>query len=121
MPLLSLTVSDLPDLTNAKLFTFNGQIDESNLEEVKTKVDPLADDTVTQFLVFNFKDLEYINSKGVGYLAALYLHISKMTPPKKIFIVESGEEVMDILSLVGLNTIIEHFPTTEEALARIKG
>ena len=96
---------------------FSGQIDESNLGEVKEQIDPLLEKEGVQYIIFHFKDLEFINSKVIGYLASLYSLANEQE--KKLMIVESNQNIMDILALVGLTTIINHYDSIQEALEAI--
>ena len=83
----------------------SGAIDESNLEMVKTVVGPLMDDHTKKILALDFTNVEYINSKVVGYIASLYT--LGQVNSTKLVIVGQNTNVMDILSLVGLTTLIE--------------
>ena len=92
-----------------------GELDEVTIEQLKQEIDPqLNDSTVTQ-LIFDFTKLEFINSKGIGYLVSVHTHLSK--DGRTMVMAGAAEAVMDVLSLVGLTNIIPYHKTLEEALS----
>ena len=96
---------DIENKPEVALLVLSGSIDESNLEEFKMVANPLMDDSSKRILALDVTALEYINSKVVGYLASLYT-LGQVTNTK-IVIVGENPNIMDILSLVGLTTLIE--------------
>ena len=116
--IVTIELLGLENYPSVKVFVFKGQIDESNLPEASSKLDIIVADTETRYILLNFKALEFINSKVIGYLASLYSDASEKG--KKVMIVEANEGIMDILSLVGLTTIIDYYPTLEEAIEVVK-
>jgi len=113
---LSVTIADGPN-SAAKVVTLAGEMDESNIESVRTQLDPLLNDLSVVHLLFDLSQLEFINSKGIGYLVSVHTHLSK---DKRAMILASAQEaVMDVISLVGLTTIIKYFDTLDEALQNL--
>lgn len=118
-------VLGIENFPSVKVLVLKGQVDESNLAEVSKILDAMVIDPntkqvnqETKYILLHIKELEFINSKVIGYLASLYS--SAAEHGKKIMLVEANESIMDILSLVGLTTIIDHYPTLEEAMEVIK-
>ena len=91
----------------------SGQLDESNLPELSSKIDPLLSMAEVRNLVFNFSKLEYLNSKILGYIANLSSEMEHAG--KHIAIAEANSAVTDILDLVGLTTLIPCYPSAREA------
>ncbi len=89
------------------IVTLVGQIDETNLENLSTAVDKLIGSDAGH-LVFNLRELEFINSKVIGYLAATRGQLSEGN--QKMIFIEANSNIFDILELVGLTQII---PTLE--------
>ncbi|MBI5422392.1 STAS domain-containing protein [Candidatus Peregrinibacteria bacterium] len=92
-----------------------GEMDEPSLQGIKLNIDPILNDSTIKFVLFDLKDLLYMNSKGIGYLVAVHTHLAK--DQRKLILCSAQEAVMDVMSLVGLTTIIPHHETLEEALA----
>lgn len=110
----------LPDSTNpsAKIIAFSGEMDETSIETVKPQIDQLLNDTSIKFLIFDLTNLEFINSKGIGYLVSVHTHLSK--DQRELILTGANETVMDVISLVGLTSIVKYFKTTEEAMGAIQ-
>ena len=110
---------EITDSTNpsAKVVSLKGELDESVLDSLKTQLDPILDDSNILTMILNFQDLEFINSKGIGYLVSIHTHLSK--DARKMIMVAASEAVMDVISLVGLTSIIPYFATMEEATASL--
>lgn len=110
---LNVTISDGP-APSIKVAAFAGEMDETNLEEVRTKLTPMLNDASVQTLVFDLKDLNFINSKGIGYLVSVHTHMAK--DHRKLVLTQAQEPVMDVINLIGLTSIIPYHGTLAEAL-----
>lgn len=113
---VELIIGDLPGFDGAsnKLITVKGQLDESNVDEEAKKIYQILDAAPEGFnLILNFADLEYLNSKAIGYLTDWYTRLSDRQG--KIIIVQARENILDILQVVGLTQLIETFVSMDEA------
>ena len=90
-----------------------GELDEYDLDELRKDIDPILADKNINIIIFDLSDLEFINSKGIGYLVSVHTHLSK--DQRKLVFVDAQEVVMDVISLVGLTSIIPYFTTLDEA------
>lgn len=54
------------------VFTFTGEIDETNADEIFKKIYNIFSG---RFIIFNFSGLTYGNSKFLGYVASMYEYI----------------------------------------------
>lgn len=97
-----------------KQFSFFGQLDESNVDdkakEIYAQIESLPPGAG---VIFDFSDLEYMNSKSIGYLADWYSKISAKNG--KLIITQARENISDILSVVGLTKVIPITMTLDEA------
>lgn len=105
-------------LESVKIVSLKGQIDESNLIVLSTKLDFFLIDKKTSYIVLNFKELDFLNSKVIGYIASYYSKLHDLD--KRLIIIEANETILDILSLVGLTNIIDYYPNLKEAVEIIK-
>ncbi len=112
-------IVEINDTSNpsAKIVALKGELDEAVLDDFKTKLDPVSNDTKIQTIIFNLHDLEFINSKGIGFLVSIHTHLAK--DKRHLVIVDAQEAVMDVITLVGLNSIIPYHDTLEEAIASL--
>ncbi|MBI5755215.1 STAS domain-containing protein [Candidatus Peregrinibacteria bacterium] len=97
-----------------KLIKFSGQLDESNVDESAKKIYKLVEENPEKLsLIFDFSDLDYMNSKSIGYLTDWYGRITGKDG--KIVIAKAKENIRDILDVVGLTQLIHCYPSVEEA------
>lgn len=92
-----------------------GELDELGVQSLTEAVNPLLSNTSLKKLVLNLHDLKFINSKGIGYLVSVHTHMAKDS--RSLVLVDANEPVMDVISLVGLTTIIAYFKDLESFFA----
>lgn len=114
---VQIVVGELPEKDDVKLISLSGEIDETNLGELKEVIDPLLVSNDCQFLLINLKDLNFINSMVISYFTNVYTKLTELN--KKIIFVEANNQILDILDLVGLTTIIDNFHSLNEALSTL--
>ena len=117
MTQINITIEDIPATTQgqiAKLVKFQGQLDESNVDEkAKLIYAVLEQNPQNLFLIMDFEELEYMNSKSIGYLTDWY---GKITEGKgKLVIAKARSNILDILQVVGLTQLINCYNTLDEA------
>lgn len=117
MAQITITTEDIASTSadkKIKLLKFAGQLDESNVDEKAKNVYELINATPQGlFLIFDFENLEYMNSKSIGYLTDWYTKLNE----KKggIVIANARPNILDILQVVGLTQLIKCVQTVEEA------
>lgn len=111
---VQIVVGELPEKDNVRLISLSGEIDETNLGELKEITDPLLISSDCQVLLINLKDLSFINSMVISYFTNIYTKLTELN--KKIIFVEANNQILDILDLVGLTTIIDNYNSLTEAL-----
>ena len=117
MTQVNIIIEDIPVTTQgqvAKLVKFQGQLDESNVDE-KAKV---IYQIIEQFpqnllLLLDFSELEYMNSKSIGYLTDWYGKVSQGNG--QIVVAMAKSNILDILQVVGLTQLVNCYPTLDEA------
>jgi anti-anti-sigma factor len=117
MTFANITIEDLasaqPDRV-VKIVKISGQLDESNVDEQsKTIYDLLTANPQNLHLIFDFSELEYLNSKAIGYLTDWYGKVSATAG--KIAIAAAKDNIVDILNVVGLTQLITCHPNLDEA------
>jgi len=103
----------IPGIT-AKKVKFQGQLDESNVDE-KAKIiyQIIEEHPQNLYLLFDFEELEYMNSKSIGYLTDWYGKVTEGSG--KIVITKTRNNILDILQVVGLTQLIQCYANEEEA------
>jgi len=102
-----------------KLITFDGQLDETNVDAEAQKIYRVIDEMAEPNLLLDFAGLEYMNSKSIGYVTDWY---SKTTAKGgKIVIARPRANILDILKVVGITQIINIFDNIDKAKAAFAG
>lgn len=97
-----------------KIAKISGQLDESNVDDQSKTIYQLIEATPKNLhLIFDFSELEYLNSKAIGYLTDWYGKIS--AEGGKIAISMARDNIVDILQVVGLTQLITCYGTLDEA------
>jgi anti-anti-sigma factor len=105
--------SEIPGAT-LKLVKISGQLDESNVDEKSKEIYAIIEQTPKGLsLVFDLENLEYMNSKSIGYLTDWYGKINE--GGGKIVLSNAKPNILDILNVVGLTQLIPNFATLDEA------
>ena len=99
-----------------KIVHISGQLDESNIDEKIQEVYKIVEANPKNLhLIFDLENLEYLNSKSIGYLTDLYGKITDSTG--QVVIAKARPNILDILNVVGLTQLIKTFDSVEEAKA----
>ena len=83
------------------IFTrFNGELDESTVGEIKSKLTEILDKYDIKNIVFNLKRLRFMDSSGIGMIIGKYNQIK----PRRgsIILCELNENIERIISMSGL-------------------
>ena len=114
--LIKVTPQPIEPNTNYQVYTFEGELDKSNLNVVSEAVKDFFVNNIEN-AIFDLTNLKFINSEGIGYLVSLHYKISKAN--KKVYIFGVQPNVQDIFNLIGIPTIIPCFSTLDEVIAEI--
>lgn len=97
-----------------KIVKIVGQLDESNVDEEAKKIYEVIEVAGAGLsLIFDFSDLEYMNSKSIGYLTDWYSKVS--SSGGKLVVAQAKSNIIDILQVVGLTQLVTTYPSVEEA------
>ena len=104
----------IEDVNGIKVVHIGGQLDESNIDEKVKDIYKVVEETPKGLsLIFELENLEYMNSKSIGYLTDLYGKITETGG--KVAIASAKPNIVDILQVVGLTQLIQTFDTLEAA------
>lgn len=97
-----------------KIVHLVGQLDESNVDEKIQQIYKLIEVSPKGLnLIFDLENLEYMNSKSIGYLTDLYGKITESGG--QVVIAKPKPNITDILQVVGLAQLIKIFVSLDEA------
>lgn len=120
MTFVDVQISDLVSQTEmpAKLVKVKGQLDESNVDENAKKVYEVIEQNPSGVsMVFDFSELEYMNSKSIGYLTDWYGKLNAVGG--KIVVAAARDNIVDILQVVGLTQLIPCVASVDEAKLQV--
>jgi len=100
------------------IFEFNWELDETNADKTFKSIYDQIGEFEWKNIIFSMKELKYLNSKSIWYIADVFSNIEDAEG--KMYICNCSEWVKDILELVWITTIIPTVDTEEEALKAIK-
>lgn len=117
MTSVTITIEDVAstDATkHIKSIVVAGQLDESNVDEKAQEIYAvITQNPQNLFVIFDFEQLEYMNSKSIGYLTDWFGKVTE--GGGKIMIIKAKPNIVDILQVIGLTQLIPMYATLEEA------
>lgn len=99
---------------NVRILQVAGEIDESNLPDFKQEIETYLLAENVDIFIFFLRDLTFINSMVVGYLAEVFAELNQ--EGKKMILAEGNEKIIDILEVVGFLNLCEYHATIQEAI-----
>lgn len=103
--------------TGVKIFAFDGELDETNVDTTFPNIISAIGDFSRSRTLFNLANLKYLNSKSIGYIA----DIAQRTEDWgwNFALCSPTPEVHDTLDLVGITSIIPVYKDQETALIEL--
>lgn len=112
---LDLNVMAAEEGANYQVVQFKGEMDKSNLEQVRGVLTKFVDDYQMPVMIFDLTYFDFINSEGVGFIVSLFYKLKKKNQLLKIIKVQP--KVEDVFNLIGLTQLIKCYADLETALA----
>lgn len=111
----NIIIEDIAGLNKiVKSVQISGQLDESNVDEKIQIIYKIFEATPKGVnILFNLENLDYMNSKSIGYLTDLYGKVTESGGTAAI--AKAKPNITDILQVVGLTQLIKTFDSVEEA------
>lgn len=103
--------------TGVKIFSFHGELDETNVDTTFPNIIADIADFNGARILFNLVELKYLNSKSIGYIADIAQRTEDGSG--KFALSNIGAEVRDTLDLVGITSIVPVYDTEEVALVEL--
>ncbi|MCK9186070.1 anti-sigma factor antagonist [Candidatus Gracilibacteria bacterium] len=97
-----------------KVAHISGQLDESNVDEkIQGIYKALENAPKGLNMIFDMQNLDYMNSKSIGYLTDLYGKITELGG--KVSICSAKPNILDILQVVGLTQLMQNYESLDAA------
>lgn len=102
-------------INNCLIIKLNGEIDHHSAEEIRNRIDREFEASMAKYLVFDFSDVDFMDSAGIGLIIGRYKAVDKQGG--KVAVTNVSGAVNRILDISGIYKIIEPFPTLAEAVS----
>lgn len=104
---LKMQISDPDAIKGYQVLTFIGEFDKIGYSEINDQLEKIVEDLHVPTLIFDFHELKFINSEGIGYL--MEVHSRLMKADKQLVIVGSRDHIKDVFDAIGIAEIITTF------------
>lgn len=91
------------------------ELDHHIAEEVREEIDAIIAQHNIKNIVFDFKNMRFMDSSGIGVVIGRYKKIAN--DGGKVAVVNVGTQVKKIFDLSGMNKIIGVYNTYEDAVS----
>lgn len=111
-PTLKISIQDGGKDSKYSLIKFNGEFDKAGYSDVREALDKFLDafgakESSINILLFDFSDLKYVNSQGIGVLMEINTKLQELG--KKLVIVGMNANVTDIFKTIGMTEIVSTY------------
>ena len=95
------------------------ELDHHIANEVREEIDYVLKEKQVKNVVFNFKNIRFMDSSGIGVVIGRYKQVS--SEGGKVAVININDRVKKIFDLSGMNKIIEVHSTYEDAISSFVG
>jgi stage II sporulation protein AA (anti-sigma F factor antagonist) len=99
---------------NALIAKIEGELDHHVAESIKSVIDEEYEKKLCKNLIFDFKNVNFMDSSGIGVIIGRYKKIKENNG--KVAIVNANKQLHKIIEVSGLLRIIKCYNDIEEAL-----
>lgn len=93
------------------------ELDHHISNEVREEIDDVLISKQVKNIIFDFKNINFMDSSGIGVIIGRYKKISSESG--KVSVINTSPRVKKIFDLSGMNKIIAIYDTYEEALSSL--
>lgn len=102
-PKISVTSGSFDSLSDTQVILFSGQLDKLGLEKIRKDLESMLEKSPSKNFIFDFAELEFINSESIGFLVSLRTHLKKNE--KNIRLIHLNSQIRDVFDTIGLLTV----------------
>jgi len=97
---------------------FWGNMDSFGLSEKKQDILKIVDVFQKKYLVFDFSDLNFVNSESISFL--MQINEKLQSSNNSLVLVEAKKNVLDVLDVIGLLETMPYFKRMDDFLRSIR-
>ncbi|MEK7085624.1 MAG: STAS domain-containing protein [Patescibacteria group bacterium] len=101
---LKITVNEVEPNQDYQIIKFDGEFDKAGHSEIKEQLDKIVLNFNLKALIFDFNNLKFINSEGIGYLMEIHTHLVQRD--RKLVIIGPNSHVKDVFTTIGIAEIV---------------
>lgn len=115
-----ITLKFITDINNLdyQVIEFSGELDTASLRDVEKTIFDFIPTFKHRFLLFDFTNLKFINSEGVGFMASVYAKL--MHTGKQLILFGLKDHVADTFQALGFEKMMPVCHSIREAINFIK-
>jgi stage II sporulation protein AA (anti-sigma F factor antagonist) len=95
----------------------NGELDHHTAEEVREEIDQKIEQNNIKNIIFDFKDMKFMDSSGIGVVIGRYKKVNKLDGQAAV--VNMNSHIERIFKMSGLFNIIMRFESKEQAIENL--
>lgn len=108
---------ELKQIGKLLVVNISGDVDHSNALAIRKVIDEEINSKEIQDLLFDFSELEFMDSSGIGMILGRYKIISSLNG--RVYIAQPNESVSKIINISGLHKIIPVYENYKTAVEKI--
>lgn len=86
---------------------FYGDIDDTVCPKYKKEISDLIDENKNNDVVFDFKEVTFIDSSGIGLILGRYNQLKNSQ--RKLYVSQTNSQIKKLFKISGIYTIINEF------------
>lgn len=91
-----------------------GELDHHTAKEIRDKVDSQLDNNRVENILFDFSEVSFMDSSGIGVLMGRYKKISQRNGQAGIYSINS--QIRRVIEISGLLRIMKEYKSKDQAL-----
>lgn len=99
------------------IVTIQGEVDHHTSVEIREKVDREFQKRRARNIIFDFTDIRFMDSSGIGVLMGRYRNVMILGGDVALYGV--GDQVDRVLSISGIYKIMKNYDTMDEAILNL--
>lgn len=104
---------------NTLIVRFHGELDHHTAEYTRQKIENEIIKPITKNIIFDFSNLNFMDSSGIGVIMGRYKDIQKING--KAAIACSNPQIIRLLHVSGISGVIPVYSDADEAIKMIRG
>ncbi|WZL74536.1 anti-sigma F factor antagonist [Clostridiaceae bacterium 35-E11] len=101
-------------IDNNLIIALNGELDHHSAEEMREEIDKKIDSNHIKNIIFDFKDMNFMDSSGIGVVIGRYKKVSKLGGQAAV--ININNRVERIFKMSGLFNIVRKFENKQQAI-----